>query len=1114
MLEDDVYLSLVVTARNDDHGGSLLNRMQAFVNGWIGQCKRHGLSSELLVVDWNPPQDRPPLIDALRWPVDTHPCHVRVIQVPPEIHTTYRHAAALPLYQMIAKNVGIRRARGRFVLTTNIDILFSDELVRFLAEGGLESGRMYRIDRHDVMSDVPADATVDEQLEYCSSHLLRVNAREGTFTLTPDGNRALDREDIAHAGSGISFGSGWYGVERHSPQEVFRWVENDAEVFLVPPSDPPPPLIFDLEPGPGVRHQSFQLEVLDAAGTVLAQTWVRGRSNLQLQLPSGADGGNHFFFYVKGGGIPVADDLRILNFRVFRCRWGERASRQTGVPLTAQPGTGCSVESKSVSVTAEKLGFWRKAEKFAAAVSQDDSDKAVTITLPAVVRHILRAYYRDRGVRGVYRACLQRYRRPPALVAKAAAGQDIVEPESNIRVGLGWYDFEHFKGETFRWVRNDAELIVRCPKGPPQPLALYVEAGPGVNWRPFELQLLDWLGRKVAAVEVKKLERVELPVPWLPDRTQILRLHVEGGDRRDAGDPRLLNFRIFWLGWSAPAPGLVQESPTPGTPLEPSISLGAGWRAVGRDGDNCFEASRHAELVVQGPGPAPLVMRLDLSPAGREAIFVEIQDEAGRVLARGRLQGRQICYLTLPIRIESTQLFVLHCSSDFCLYHAGWADTPVDITEFAAGLKTVMGWSEIGSKEGELYRWIEQEATFEITVPAGPQRQLKLDLEAEAGPIDGVFSDDSGQVLARFQIAARSTILIGVPGQPGTRKTFCLRAPGVFVYRCEWARTGPEPANLHFRCEGIMAEPGETVIGDGITLGKGWYRTEHSDQGCFRWGSEQAEIFLESDALTQSVLLDIEAGPSQEDEVLEIDLLDRSYRRVTELSIRGREQIEISLPYQGGWPNLYRLALKRGGVPLLDDPRILNFRIFRVSCPQASAGRRRFARLAGPREKCSPALIQSSSDSNTNGATFLHTNACGDFTLMAREHWFDLRGYPEFDMYSFHIDSILCYAAHHGGVRETVLQEPLRIYHIEHGAGSGWTPEGQAKLFDRLRAKGIDWIEYHDLVTWARHMRKLNSPMIFNRGNWGLGGIDLPEMLVSDQPAPPTPHDATQHATF
>jgi hypothetical protein len=48
----------------------------------------------------------------LRWPVDLGRCEVRFIEVPPELHARYAHGAALPLYQMIAKNVGIRRARG------------------------------------------------------------------------------------------------------------------------------------------------------------------------------------------------------------------------------------------------------------------------------------------------------------------------------------------------------------------------------------------------------------------------------------------------------------------------------------------------------------------------------------------------------------------------------------------------------------------------------------------------------------------------------------------------------------------------------------------------------------------------------------------------------------------------------------------------------------------------------------------------------------------------------------------------------------------------------------------------------------------------------------------
>jgi hypothetical protein len=127
---------------------------------------------------------------------------------------------------------------------------------------------------------------------------------------------------------------------------------------------------------------------------------------------------------------------------------------------------------------------------------------------------------------------------------------------------------------------------------------------------------------------------------------------------------------------------------------------------------------------------------------------------------------------------------------------------------------------------------------------------------------------------------------------------------------------------------------------------------------------------------------------------------------------------------------------------------------------------------------------------------FLHTNTCGDFTLMAREHWFDLRGYPEFDMYSFHIDSVLCYAAHHGGAAETLLSDPMRCYHIEHGLGSGWTPEGEAKLFSRLRDRGIPWMEYSDLVRWIDDMRRFGSTMIFNRENWGLADYDLPQRIL------------------
>jgi hypothetical protein len=124
---------------------------------------------------------------------------------------------------------------------------------------------------------------------------------------------------------------------------------------------------------------------------------------------------------------------------------------------------------------------------------------------------------------------------------------------------------------------------------------------------------------------------------------------------------------------------------------------------------------------------------------------------------------------------------------------------------------------------------------------------------------------------------------------------------------------------------------------------------------------------------------------------------------------------------------------------------------------------------------------------------FLHLYACGDFTLMAREHWFDVRGYAELDQFSMHLDSMLCYAAHHAGAREELLPEPMRIYHIEHGAGSGWTPEGEGKLYARISQQGIQTVSYQDLVALIAQMRSLHTPVIFNVDDWGLAALGFPE---------------------
>ena len=75
-------LSVVVAARNDNHGGDLLRRMQLFVGCLDTLCERHGLAAELVLVEWNPPADRPPLSAALDWARGPRACGVRIITVP------------------------------------------------------------------------------------------------------------------------------------------------------------------------------------------------------------------------------------------------------------------------------------------------------------------------------------------------------------------------------------------------------------------------------------------------------------------------------------------------------------------------------------------------------------------------------------------------------------------------------------------------------------------------------------------------------------------------------------------------------------------------------------------------------------------------------------------------------------------------------------------------------------------------------------------------------------------------------------------------------------------------------------------------------------------------
>jgi hypothetical protein len=168
------YLSIVVVARNDNYGGDFAARMQAFVTTTVELCDREGLDAELIVVEWNPPPDRAPLRQAIAWRQSAR-CAIRILTVAADLHQALANPARLPLFEFIGKNSGIRRARGAFVLSTNPDVIFSAELVAFLAGRTLRRGCFYRIDRRDVKAPLPPRLTTDQILAYCRANVIRVH---------------------------------------------------------------------------------------------------------------------------------------------------------------------------------------------------------------------------------------------------------------------------------------------------------------------------------------------------------------------------------------------------------------------------------------------------------------------------------------------------------------------------------------------------------------------------------------------------------------------------------------------------------------------------------------------------------------------------------------------------------------------------------------------------------------------------------------------------------------------------------------------------------------------------------------------------------------------------
>ena len=160
------YLSIIVTGRNDDFGSDFNGRFFRALRFNHTHLAAAGVSHEFVFVEWRPVPGRPTLATLLGEEFCEFGsfCLISYV-VDPAYHDALSLNPRLQFHEFIAKNVGIRRARGEFVLTTNTDIYLGRDVIDRVARHTLKRDVVYRASRHDLKANGDVSALDSHFLE-------------------------------------------------------------------------------------------------------------------------------------------------------------------------------------------------------------------------------------------------------------------------------------------------------------------------------------------------------------------------------------------------------------------------------------------------------------------------------------------------------------------------------------------------------------------------------------------------------------------------------------------------------------------------------------------------------------------------------------------------------------------------------------------------------------------------------------------------------------------------------------------------------------------------------------------------------------------------------------
>ena len=152
------YVSIVLAGRNDNYDGDFLKRFFTALQFNHRELEVRAIAHEFVLVEWAPIPGVPYLIDLLEERCSASLVEtVRAVIVDPAYQQAMTLSPRIVFHQYLAKNVGVRRSRGEYLISTNCDVILGRRILQRLEERALEPEVLYRAPRWDLAPTVEVE---------------------------------------------------------------------------------------------------------------------------------------------------------------------------------------------------------------------------------------------------------------------------------------------------------------------------------------------------------------------------------------------------------------------------------------------------------------------------------------------------------------------------------------------------------------------------------------------------------------------------------------------------------------------------------------------------------------------------------------------------------------------------------------------------------------------------------------------------------------------------------------------------------------------------------------------------------------------------------------------